>query len=221
MVLTAYLRALPGDRALLSPSSRAVFCTKLDAGVEASGPHDFAVRENAVRLSASPRPSHPCPTFVTTAKRPSFGQERRYYDFDLGLRQNEYFFAPIWTASISLKRLLKLVFACKSTGGRFGAYAHKISQGHQIYRPNFVRIAPTQYPSSGITTANTARIAKNRPRLFGSCFSGIGLLPLSRTSPNVANQGSPSLRTTKNPISAPRHRPKRKIIANATVAAGR
>ena len=49
------LRALPGDRAFLSPSSadswlvrtrsgRLAF-RKLDAGVEASGPHDFAVRE--------------------------------------------------------------------------------------------------------------------------------------------------------------------------------
>ena len=86
------LRALPGDRALLSPSSSAVSCAKLDASVEASGPHDFTVRENAVRLSALPRPSHPCPTFVTTAKRPSFGQERRDYDSDLGQRQNEIFF---------------------------------------------------------------------------------------------------------------------------------
>ena len=39
------LRALPGDRAFLSPSSCGVASTKLDAGVEASGPHDFAVRK--------------------------------------------------------------------------------------------------------------------------------------------------------------------------------
>src|SRR6202035_2614068 len=53
------LRALPGDRALLSPSPAllhadlrsgsfvSVACAsarRLDAGVEASGPHDFAVR---------------------------------------------------------------------------------------------------------------------------------------------------------------------------------
>ena len=84
-------RALPGDRAFLSPSPRGCDSARLDAGVEASGPHDFAVRENAVRLSASPRPSHPCPTFVTTAKRPSCGQERREYDSDLGERQNKIF----------------------------------------------------------------------------------------------------------------------------------
>src|SRR5205809_7978046 len=57
-----FLRDLPGDRALLSPSSceygwsapgRADFASaKLDASVEASGPHDFAVRSNIVRLHA-------------------------------------------------------------------------------------------------------------------------------------------------------------------------
>src|SRR3954469_9759463 len=43
-----FLRDLPGDRAWLSPSS-AVCLRTLDASVEASGPHDFAVRLGAVR----------------------------------------------------------------------------------------------------------------------------------------------------------------------------
>src|SRR5437868_12825815 len=57
-----FLRDLPGDRALLSPSSceygwsapgRADFAfAKLNASVEASGPHDFAVRSTIVRLRA-------------------------------------------------------------------------------------------------------------------------------------------------------------------------
>jgi hypothetical protein len=34
---------------------------QLDASVEASGPHDFAVRESAIRLMTPPRPSHPAP----------------------------------------------------------------------------------------------------------------------------------------------------------------
>src|ERR1700688_941678 len=43
-----FLRDLPGDRAFLSPSL-ADFCIyKLDAGVEASGPHDFSVRNKAL-----------------------------------------------------------------------------------------------------------------------------------------------------------------------------
>ena len=53
-------RALPGDRALLPPSSADIACQnpvgptclrELDASVGASGPHDFAVRSN--RLSSA------------------------------------------------------------------------------------------------------------------------------------------------------------------------
>jgi hypothetical protein len=39
-----FLRALPGDRAFLPPSSAEVTFRQLDASVGASGPHDFAVR---------------------------------------------------------------------------------------------------------------------------------------------------------------------------------
>src|SRR5258705_1575043 len=53
-----FLRALPGDRAVLPPSPADMFCLspvgptrlrKLDASVGASGPHDFAVRCNISR----------------------------------------------------------------------------------------------------------------------------------------------------------------------------
>src|SRR6202023_3641652 len=40
-----FLRALPGDRALLPPSSAKIAFRELDASVGTSGPHDFAVRE--------------------------------------------------------------------------------------------------------------------------------------------------------------------------------
>src|SRR5580693_9956857 len=46
-------RALPGDRALLSPSPRGKTSAKLDASVGASGPHDFAVRK-ITRSSVAP-----------------------------------------------------------------------------------------------------------------------------------------------------------------------
>ena len=55
-----FLRDLSGDRAWLSPS----FCDsshKLDASVEASGPHDFAVRLGAFRQARHQRPPHPVP----------------------------------------------------------------------------------------------------------------------------------------------------------------
>jgi hypothetical protein len=40
---------------------RRLRCRKLDAGVEASGPHDFAVRVSAIRQKHQPRPPHPVP----------------------------------------------------------------------------------------------------------------------------------------------------------------
>jgi hypothetical protein len=45
--------------------------TNLTPTIEASGPHDFAVRKNKrSRQQRNSRPSHPDPTFVTIAKRP-------------------------------------------------------------------------------------------------------------------------------------------------------
>jgi hypothetical protein len=43
------IRTLPGDRAFLPPSLAEVAFHKLDASVEASGPHDFTVRFRAAR----------------------------------------------------------------------------------------------------------------------------------------------------------------------------
>src|ERR1700730_5654315 len=63
-----FLRALPGDRAVLPPSPADMFALSpvgrthlrdLDAGVGASGPHDFAVRElhlSSARLVIAHRP---------------------------------------------------------------------------------------------------------------------------------------------------------------------
>jgi hypothetical protein len=66
-----FLRALPGDRAFLSPSPHGFLSAKLDAGVEASGPHDFAVREISALVSRAFRVHRiPRSAFVTIAKRP-------------------------------------------------------------------------------------------------------------------------------------------------------
>src|SRR5205814_4445545 len=67
------LRALPGERPLLSPSLHGTY-QQLDARVAAPGPHDFAVRrERFVRCKhlTPQRPSQPAPRSVTIAKRPS------------------------------------------------------------------------------------------------------------------------------------------------------
>src|SRR4051794_14873617 len=70
-----FLRDLPGDRACLSPSL--CFCTKLDASVEASGPHDFAVRVQH-RSSAAPSTSIASrPAFVTIASAPWWDETAR------------------------------------------------------------------------------------------------------------------------------------------------
>jgi hypothetical protein len=89
-----FLRALPGDRAFLSPSPANTSVSgptgptslfaNLNASVEASGPHDFAVRRKRFRQRRCQRPSHPVPTFVTIAKRPSEGRDGMKYGFDLG-----------------------------------------------------------------------------------------------------------------------------------------
>jgi hypothetical protein len=42
----------PVDMALSAPGRADLASTELDAGVEASGPHDFAVRESIVRQHA-------------------------------------------------------------------------------------------------------------------------------------------------------------------------
>ena len=56
---------------------------QLDASVEASGPHDFAVRLSAVRQQHLGVHRIPRPTSVTIAKRPSVwdGMESRYSCF--------------------------------------------------------------------------------------------------------------------------------------------
>jgi hypothetical protein len=51
--VNGFLRTLPGDRALLSPSP-ANNSADLTPTIEASGPHDFAVRKSALSSAAPP-----------------------------------------------------------------------------------------------------------------------------------------------------------------------
>ena len=48
---------------------------RLDAGVEASGPHDLAVREINALVSSAARVPHPAPRFVTLRNAPLPGQD--------------------------------------------------------------------------------------------------------------------------------------------------
>src|SRR5215813_10831908 len=59
------IRALPGERPLLSPLPRRHGAAWIDARVAAPGPHDFAVRpdvSSGEKHLTSQRPSHPAPT---------------------------------------------------------------------------------------------------------------------------------------------------------------
>jgi hypothetical protein len=112
-------RALPGDRALLPPSPADMFCLspvgptqlrELDASVGASGPHDFAVRNNISRQRAVdrsqahhlpcdpiarktlPRPPHPAPNVRDDRETPLLvGRDGRSCRCDLGGTKTEIF----------------------------------------------------------------------------------------------------------------------------------
>jgi hypothetical protein len=64
---------------------------QLDASVEASGPHDFAVRKHALSSEAPLASTAPLPASVTIAIRPCKGRDGAGYKFDLGLRRNGIF----------------------------------------------------------------------------------------------------------------------------------
>jgi hypothetical protein len=110
-------RALPGDRALLPPSSRGSTPAKLDPSVGGTGPHDFAVRISMLRPRTPIRPSHPAPTFVTIAKRPLSAQDAGISGFDL----------PDGTSEIFLREGMDR-FSCAATDLPVG----QISPAHSI-----------------------------------------------------------------------------------------
>jgi hypothetical protein len=61
----------------LRPRCDAKHRHQVDTSVGVSGRYDFAVRLGALRRKHLRRPSHPAPTFVTIAKRPSWWRETR------------------------------------------------------------------------------------------------------------------------------------------------
>ena len=67
---------------------------QLDAGVEASGPHDFAVRKSALSSLAPPAPTASRPASVTIASRPSVGRDGGGYRGDLGGTGTRIFLQP-------------------------------------------------------------------------------------------------------------------------------
>src|SRR5213592_3492892 len=100
-----FLRALPGDRALLPPS----FCVyrKLDASVGASEPHDFAVRLTCCSSKAPSASIASRPAFVTIASRPSLGRDGAVIILIWVKREQNYFCKWEWTGQIRLNQFNK------------------------------------------------------------------------------------------------------------------
>ena len=109
-----FLRALSPAIGLYCHRRLADTSAKLDAGVEASGPHDFAVRVRAVRPQRARVHRIPCPTSVTIAKRPSQrAGMARGINLICPIRERESFCGRDWTGEISLIRFNKFAPARK------------------------------------------------------------------------------------------------------------
>ena len=112
-------RALPGDRAFLSPSSAETCFRQLGAGVEASGPHGFSVRKSALSSAALLASIASRSNVRDDRETPlSVGRDGGDIKVIWGERKPEYFFKRDWTTQITLIRLRKLDFARKSTEPR-------------------------------------------------------------------------------------------------------
>ena len=79
-----FLRTLPGDRAFLSPSLAKIASRKLDAGVEASGPHDFSVRKQNALVFSAARVHRIQPRVRDDRDMPLCGVDGEIYKVDLG-----------------------------------------------------------------------------------------------------------------------------------------
>jgi hypothetical protein len=98
----------------LSPSLAKVAFHKLDAGVEASGPHDLAVRFHAARQEHIH--VHRIPSRVRDDREPPLRWDEMAEDKQLiwVRREAEYFREADWTGQITLIRLDKLLRARKA-----------------------------------------------------------------------------------------------------------
>src|SRR5260370_12518324 len=92
MVLTAYIVLSPAI-GLSCHRHLARLLARLDAGVEASGPHDFAVRSSAVRLTAPSASTASRPALMTLRNAPSVGQDGGSCRDDVPDGRSEIFFA--------------------------------------------------------------------------------------------------------------------------------
>jgi hypothetical protein len=114
--LYGLLRALPGDRAFLPPSLPRKLSAELSASVGAPGPHDFAVRSNAIRPAyqclTRPRPSHPASNVRDDRDTPLLWErDNGALDLIWGKGKAKYLLRAGWTGQIAL--MLRANFALK------------------------------------------------------------------------------------------------------------
>jgi hypothetical protein len=100
---------------------------QLDAGVEASEPHDLAVRKIGALVLALPASTASRPSSVTIAKRPSVGRDARDIKVILVKREREYFCKRGWTGHLAKHQLI-----CPSG---------KITRGRTRHRTNKSRFS--------------------------------------------------------------------------------
>ena len=92
----------------LSCHRRFALAAKLDASVEASGPHDFAVRVSAIRQKHQPRPPHPVPNVRDDRDTPLMWDGMARLIVLIWVRpETECFCKADWTAQITLIRFNK------------------------------------------------------------------------------------------------------------------
>jgi hypothetical protein len=111
-------RALPGDRAFLSPSPvRNVFLTNLTPASRRQDHTILPSASKALSSEAPPAATASSPASVTIAIRPLSGVDGGGYKLICDFGKSEYFFEWDWTGQITLIRLRKLDFRRKSAGG--------------------------------------------------------------------------------------------------------
>ena len=103
-----FLRALPGDRALLSPSSALLLANLTPASRRQD--HTTSPSASARFVKRAARVHRiPCPTSVTIAKRPSvWDGMARLLNLIWGKLEAEYFLKQDWTTQITLNVLVFL-----------------------------------------------------------------------------------------------------------------
>jgi hypothetical protein len=108
-----FLRALPGDQTLLSPSParrESVFANLAPA----LGRQDHTTSPSAAaraRPAQLPRPSQPATQRIVTTRTPlCMRRDARREDTGLNKGEAEYFSREIWTGRVALKRLENFVF---------------------------------------------------------------------------------------------------------------